>query len=99
MTRESAATPSSSTKGGSGRPVIAVLCGQASERPQFDGLEAEFRYCAADGLAEAARGGRALLLWGFFFTAARGGRCGAASLEWIPVPAARVESVLFHGVG
>src|SRR4051794_929335 len=95
MTRESTATPSSSTKGGSGRPVIAVLCGQASERPQFDGLDAEFRYCAADGLAEAVRGARALLLWDFFSTAVRDVWSDADSLEWIHVPAAGVDSLLF----
>ncbi|MEN3321702.1 MAG: hypothetical protein V7643_5104 [Mycobacterium sp.] len=95
MTRESAATPSSSTKGGSERPVIAVLCGQASERPQFDGLDAEFRYCAVDGLAEAVRGARALLLWDFFSTAVRDVWSDADALEWIHVPAAGVDSLLF----
>src|SRR3954451_23903232 len=95
MTRESAATPSSSTKGGSGRPVIAVLCGQASERPQFDGLDAEFRYCAADGLAEAVRGARVLLLWDFFSTAVRDVWSDADQLEWIHITAAGVDTLLF----
>ena len=96
MTRESAATPTSSTTGGAGRrPVIVVLCDQAFERPRFDGLDVEFRYCVADGLAEAVRGARALVLWDFFSSAVRDVWRDADALEWIHVTAAGVDTLLF----
>ena len=96
MTRESAATPTSSTAGGAGRrPVIVVLCDQTSERPRFDGLDVEFRYCVADGLAEAVRGARALVLWDFFSSAVRDVWRDADALEWIHVTAAGVDTLLF----
>jgi len=96
MTRESAATPTSSTTGGAGRrPVIVVLCDQTSERPRFDGLDVEFRYCVADGLAEAVRGARALVLWDFFSSAVRDVWRDADALEWIHVTAAGVDTLLF----
>jgi len=97
MTRESAATPTSSTAGGAGRrPVIVVLCDQTSERPRFDGLDVEFRYCVADGLAEAVRGARALVLWDFFSSAVRDVWRDADALEWIHVTAAGVDTLLFE---
>jgi len=55
----------------------------------------EFRYCAADGLAEAVRGARALLLWDFFSTAVRDVWADADRLEWIHITAAGVDSLLF----
>jgi phosphoglycerate dehydrogenase-like enzyme len=55
----------------------------------------EFRYCAADGLAAAVRGARALLLWDFFSTAVRDVWADADRLEWIHITAAGVDSLLF----
>jgi phosphoglycerate dehydrogenase-like enzyme len=55
----------------------------------------EFRYCAADGLAEAVRGAQALLLWDFFSTAVRDVWADAGHLEWIHITAAGVDSLLF----
>jgi phosphoglycerate dehydrogenase-like enzyme len=77
-------------------PVVAVLCERATDRPPgLDGLPVEFRYCAADGLREAVRGARALLLWDFFSTAVRDIWADAGSLEWIHVTAAGVDTLLF----
>ena len=82
--------------GASGRPVVAVLCEQASDRPPgLEGLEVEFRFCAADGLAEAVRGARVLMLWDFFSTAVRDVWAEANALEWIHVTAAGVDTLLF----
>jgi phosphoglycerate dehydrogenase-like enzyme len=81
------------------RPVIAVLCERATDRPPgLEGLEVEFRYCAADGLAEAVRGARALLLWDFFSTAVRDVWEHAGTVEWIHVTAAGVDTLLFDGL-
>ncbi|WP_427894750.1 D-2-hydroxyacid dehydrogenase [Kribbella sp. GL6] len=78
------------------RPVVAVLCERATDRPPgLDGLPIDFRYCAADGLAPAVEGARALLLWDFFSTAVRDVWSGAGSLEWIHVTAAGVDTLLF----
>jgi len=76
--------------------VIVVLCDQTSERPRFDGLDVEFRYCVADGLAEAVRGARALVLWDFFSSAVRDVWRDADALEWIHVTAAGVDTLLFE---
>jgi len=76
--------------------VIVVLCDQAFERPRFDGLDVEFRYCVADGLAEAVRGARALVLWDFFSSAVRDAWRDADALEWIHVTAAGVDTLLFE---
>ena len=75
--------------------MIVVLCDQAFERPRFDGLDVEFRYCVADGLAEAVRGARALVLWDFFSSAVRDVWRDADALEWIHVTAAGVDTLLF----
>lgn len=75
--------------------MIVVLCDQTSERPRFDGLDVEFRYCVADGLAEAVRGARALVLWDFFSSAVRDVWRDADALEWIHVTAAGVDTLLF----
>jgi phosphoglycerate dehydrogenase-like enzyme len=73
-----------------------VLCENATDRPSgLDGLDVEFRYCAADGLAEAVRGARALLLWDFFSTALRDVWSEADQLEWIHITAAGVDTLLF----
>ena len=78
------------------RPVVAVLCENATDRPPgLDGLDVDFRYCAADGLAEAVRGARALLLWDFFSTAVRDVWADADQLEWIHITAAGVDTLLF----
>jgi phosphoglycerate dehydrogenase-like enzyme len=55
----------------------------------------DFRYCAADGLADAVRGARGLLLWDFFSTAVRDAWPEAGSVEWIHVTAAGVDTLLF----
>jgi phosphoglycerate dehydrogenase-like enzyme len=55
----------------------------------------DFRYCAADGLAEAVRGARAMLLWDFFSTAVSDVWADAGTVEWIHVTAAGVDTLLF----
>jgi phosphoglycerate dehydrogenase-like enzyme len=78
------------------RPVVAVLCERSTDRPPgLDGLDVDFRYCAADGLADAVRGARALLLWDFFSTAVSDVWADADSLEWIHITAAGVDTLLF----
>ncbi|MEV0290167.1 D-2-hydroxyacid dehydrogenase [Kribbella sp. NPDC050820] len=79
------------------RPVVTVLCEQATDRPpgleDLDGVE--FRYCDAEGLREAVRGARGLLLWDYFSTAVREVWDDAGTLEWIHVTAAGVDTLLF----
>jgi phosphoglycerate dehydrogenase-like enzyme len=58
-------------------------------------MDVDFRYCAADGLAEAVHGARALLLWDFFSTAVRDAWPQADQLEWIHITAAGVDTLLF----
>jgi phosphoglycerate dehydrogenase-like enzyme len=78
------------------RPVAAVLCEKATDRPPgLDGLDVDFRYCDADGLAEAVHGAQALLLWDFFSTAVRDIWADADRLEWIHITAAGVDTLLF----
>jgi phosphoglycerate dehydrogenase-like enzyme len=55
----------------------------------------EFRFCAADGLAEAVRGAQALLLWDFFSKAVHDVWADADRLEWIHITAAGVDTLLF----
>jgi phosphoglycerate dehydrogenase-like enzyme len=79
-----------------GRPAIAVLCAQGTDRPPgLDALNVEFRYCTADTLAEATRGARAMLLWDFFSKAVRDVWSEAETVEWIHVTAAGVDTLLF----
>ncbi|WP_234706047.1 D-2-hydroxyacid dehydrogenase [Mycolicibacterium setense] len=81
------------------RPVIAVLCERVTDRvPGLDGVDAEFRYCDADGLAQAVAGAQALLLWDYFSTALRGVWTHAHALEWVHVAAAGVDTLLFDGL-
>ncbi|MGV0741221.1 D-2-hydroxyacid dehydrogenase [Mycolicibacterium sp. XJ870] len=78
------------------RPVVAVLCERATDRPPgLAGVDVDFRYCSADGLAEALHGARALLMWDYFSTALRDAWRGADTLEWIHVTAAGVDTLLF----
>ena len=78
------------------RPRVAVLCERATDRPAgLEGLDVEFRYCDAEGLGEAVRGARALLLWDFFSTAVSDVWDEADSLEWIHITAAGVDTLLF----
>ena len=78
------------------RPVVAVLCERATDRPPgLDGLGVDFRYCAADGLADAVRGARGLMLWEYFSRAVRDVWTHADALEWIHVTAAGVDTLLF----
>jgi phosphoglycerate dehydrogenase-like enzyme len=97
MTREFEPAPAGSD--GRGRPIVAVLCEQATDRPPgLDGLDVDFRYCAADGLADAVRGARVLLLWDFFSTAVSDVWADADSVEWIHITAAGVDTLLFDGL-
>ncbi len=78
------------------RPVVAVLCERASERPPgLENLDVEFRFCAAGGLADAVMGARALMLWDYFSSAVRDVWEDAGTLEWIHVTAAGVDKLLF----
>ncbi|TDD18329.1 D-2-hydroxyacid dehydrogenase, partial [Kribbella turkmenica] len=84
------------------RPIVTVLCERV---PEVAGLRippalehvpgVEFRFCDAEGLREAVRGARGLLLWDFFSTAVRDVWDQAGSLEWIHVTAAGVDTLLF----
>lgn len=76
--------------------MIAVLCEKATDRPPgLEGLDVDFRYCTADGLPDAIRGAKALLLWDFFSTALRDAWPHADQLEWIHITAAGVDTLLF----
>lgn len=78
------------------RPVVAVLCETATDRPPgLDGIEVDFRYCTADSLADAVRGAKALLLWDFFSGAVEDAWPDADQLEWIHITAAGVDTLLF----
>lgn len=78
------------------RPVIAVLCERTTDRvPGLACVDAEFRYCDADGLGRAVEGAQALLLWDYFSTALRAVWPQADALEWIHVAAAGVDTLLF----
>lgn len=80
------------------RPVIAVLCARADDRPpHLAALEAraEIRYSEADSLAEAVEGAEALLLWDFFSTAVKDVWSHAGELRWIHVAAAGIDTLLF----
>ena len=77
-------------------PVLAVLCESSTDRPPgLDGLDVDFRYCDAAGLADAVDGARALMLWDYFSKAVRDVWSRAGSLEWIHVTAAGVDTLLF----
>ncbi|KHO23609.1 2-hydroxyacid dehydrogenase [Mycolicibacterium setense] len=79
--------------------MIAVLCERETDRvPGLDGVNAEFRYCDADGLAQAVAGAHALLLWDYFSTALREVWTHAQALEWVHVAAAGVDTLLFDGL-
>lgn len=73
-----------------------MLCAKADDRPPgLQDLDVDLRFCAADGLARALRGARALLLWDFFSGAVRGAWPDAIDLEWIHITAAGVDTLLF----
>jgi phosphoglycerate dehydrogenase-like enzyme len=89
-------TRGSEPAAGRGRPVVAVLCERETDRPPgLEGLDVDFRYCAADGLSDAIRGAQALLLWDFFSSAVSDVWADAAELEWIHITAAGVDTLLF----
>ena len=78
------------------RPVVAVLCERADERPPgLEDLDVDLRFCAADGLGAALRGARGLLLWDYFSGALRDAWPDATDLEWIHITAAGVDTLLF----
>ncbi|MCX2929413.1 D-2-hydroxyacid dehydrogenase [Mycobacterium sp. CVI_P3] len=78
------------------RPVVAVVCAQSNDRPPgLSAPDVDFRFCTADGLAEAVRGARALLLWDFFSTVVRDIWSDTIDLEWIHIAAAGVDTLLF----
>ncbi len=77
-----------------------MLCEKPDDRPPgsdgwLDDLAIDFRFCAADGLADAVRGAQGLLLWDFFSTAVRDVWEHAGDLEWIHITAAGVDTLLF----
>ncbi len=73
-----------------------MLCEKPDDRPPgLEELAVDFRFCAAEDLAEAVRGARALLLWDFFSTAVRDVWAEAGDLEWIHITAAGVDTLLF----
>ncbi|NVN52787.1 D-3-phosphoglycerate dehydrogenase [Mycolicibacterium hippocampi] len=73
-----------------------MLCAKADDRPPgLDDIDVDLRFCAADGLADAVRGARGLLLWDYFSTAVRDVWSDAGDLEWIHITAAGVDTLLF----
>lgn len=82
--------------------MIAVLCPSADPRPALLATYLEpltdrvsFRFTDAPGLGEAVGGARVLLLWDFFSSAVHDVWGAAGDLEWIHVPAAGVDKLLF----
>lgn len=78
------------------KPVVAVLAGQ---RP-VSGLQeledqADIRVADAAGLPAALAGADVLLLWDFFAEGLRQAWPQAQALQWIHVPAAGVDRLLF----
>nr|WP_218621261.1 D-2-hydroxyacid dehydrogenase [Mycolicibacterium hippocampi] len=72
------------------------MCAKADDRPPgLDDIDVDLRFCAADGLADAVRGARGLLLWDYFSTAVRDVWSDAGDLEWIHITAAGVDTLLF----
>ena len=82
-------------------PVVAVLCETSDQRPpHLESLagRVELRYTAAEGLASAVEGARALLLWDFFSSAVADVWAHCDRLEWIHVAAAGVDKLIFDGL-
>ncbi|MCC3270141.1 D-2-hydroxyacid dehydrogenase [Arthrobacter gengyunqii] len=78
------------------QPVIAVLAGaQPVEGLAALERQAEVRVTDAAGLPEALAGADILYLWDFFADGVRQAWPAAGSLQWIHVPAAGVEKLLF----
>jgi len=82
------------------RPIVAVLCHEGHRPPGMEAVEAaaEVRYTSADGLPAALQGAQVLFLWDFFSTALQDAWHAVDSLEWIHVPAAGVDKLLFDGL-
>lgn len=80
--------------------VVTVLCQDGHRPPGMEAVEAaaEVRYATAAGLAEALEGAQVLFLWDFFSTALQDAWHAADSLEWVHVPAAGVDKLLFDGL-
>ena len=78
------------------RPVIAVLTGDRPA-PDLSSLaeEAELRITDQAGLPSALAGADVLFLWDYFADGIRAAWPAAGSLQWIHVPAAGVEKLLF----
>ena len=78
------------------QPVIAVL---AENKPVvgLDELrkEAEVRVTDAAGLSNALAGADILYLWDFFADGVREAWSAADSLQWLHVPAAGVDKLMF----
>lgn len=51
----------------SSRPVVAVLCSDADDRPHLDALadRMDLRFAEETGLVEGLRGAQVLFLWDF----------------------------------
>lgn len=80
------------------RPVIAVLCERADDRPrQLEPLvdRVEFRFTDRAGLPAALGGAQALLLWDFLSDALTAAWPAADSLQWVHIVAAGVDRLLF----
>lgn len=80
------------------RPVLAVLCADAADRPpHMRPLEgrATLRYTDAAGLPRALQGADALFLWDFFSRAVEDAWPQQDRLRWIHVAAAGVDKLLF----
>lgn len=79
------------------RPVLAVLCKPGQSRPDLARItdRMDVRWATADELADAVDGAQVLFLWDFFSSAVRDVWDRAASLEWIHVAAAGVDTLLF----
>lgn len=82
------------------RPVVTVLCRDGRRPPGMDVVEAaaEVRYTTSARLPEALEGAQVLFLWDFFSTALQDAWHAADSLQWIHVPAAGVDKLLFDGL-
>lgn len=79
------------------RPVVAVLCADASRPPGLGRVEelATVRYTDTDALGQNIAGADVLLLWDFFSSALQDVWDRADRLSWVHVAAAGVDKLLF----
>jgi len=81
----------------SSRPVVAVLCSDADDRPHLETLadRMDLRFAEETGLVEGLRGAQVLFLWDFSSAALRDAWDCCAEVEWIHVAAAGVDKLVF----